>query len=209
MLGTGERLDNGSGFYGVFEESAIEHVELPSTLRKIEYGVFEKCKNLRGVVLPDGLEYLGKACFKDSALESVGLPPTLKTIEESAFYNCENLKSAEFSEGIEAISPLAFNKTAVENVTLPASLRTIAQGAFAECKSLKAVQFCEGLETLGTHQYAKNRKILPGVFEESSVEHVELPRTLKRIEYSVFEKCKNLKSINLPGGLEYVGEKCF
>ena len=92
----------------------------------MEYSTFTSCKNLRNIALPDGLEYLGKACFKDSALESIGLPPALKTIEESAFYQCESLKSVEFSEGLEVIDPLAFKKTAVESVTFPASLQTIA-----------------------------------------------------------------------------------
>lgn len=175
----------------------------------MEYSTFTSCKNLRNIALPDGLEYLGRACFKESALESIGLPPTLKTIDEKAFYQCGSLKSVEFSEGIETIGLLVFNKTALESVTLPASLRTIAQGAFAECKSLTVVQFSEGLETLGTHQYAKNRKILSGVFESSAAERVVLPHTLKRIEYCAFLGCKNLKGIILPERLEYIGDRCF
>ena len=45
-----------------------------------------------------------------------------------------------------------------------------------------------------------------GVFEGSALERVGLPSTLKRIEYNAFESCKNLKSINLPEMVEYVGE---
>ena len=32
---------------------------------------------------------------------------------------------------------------------------------------------------------------------------------LKRIEYNAFKNCKNLKSINLPDSLEYIGKQCF
>lgn len=71
------------------------------------------------------------------------------------------------------------------------------------------MKFSEGLETLGTHQYAKNRKILPGVFESSAAERVVLPHTLKRIEYCAFLGCKNLKDITLPDRLEYIGDGCF
>lgn len=41
------------------------------------------------------------------------------------------------------------------------------------------------------------------------MERVKLPRTLKRIEYGAFENCESLRSIDLPEGLEYVGEMCF
>lgn len=67
----------------------------------------------------------------------------------------------------------------------------------------------EGLEVLGVDEYTDDGGNWYGVFEDSSIEHVELPSTLKRMEYSVFENCKSLKSITLPGKLEYIGERCF
>ena len=42
VLGTG----NDSLCYGVFQHSAIESVQLPSTLRRIERDTFNDCKNL-------------------------------------------------------------------------------------------------------------------------------------------------------------------
>lgn len=64
----------------------------------------------------------------------------------------------------------------------------------------------EGLEVLGTNEYPDGDGMWYGVFACSSLESVELPSTLKRIEYNAFEDCKNLKSINLPEMVEYVGE---
>lgn len=90
----------------------------------------------------------------------------------------------------------------------PASLRTIWQASFYSCKNLKTVKFNEGLEVLGTDEYF-NDKSYYGVFEESSVERVKLPSTLKRIEYGAFEYCTNLKSIWLPDALEYIGKESF
>ena len=43
----------------------------------------------------------------------------------------------------------------------------------------------------------------------SALEVAELPSTLKRIERSAFESCKCLKSVQLPKGLEFIGEKAF
>ena len=57
---------------------------------------------------------------------------------------------------------------------------------------------------LGKDEY-HNGKELYGVFEGSAIEDLKLPTTLKRIEYSTFKSCKNLKRVNLAGKLEYIG----
>ena len=114
-----------------------------------------------------------------------------------------------FSEGLERINRFAFSETDLAGAVFPASLRTISQGAFSDCKSLKTVIFNEGLETLGTNEYADSDKLYQGVFENSALQNVELPVTLKRIEYSAFENCASLKNIVLPRKLEYVGKRCF
>ena len=62
---------------------------------------------------------------------------------------------------------------------------------------------------MGTDQYPEDGRMWCGVFEESTLESVRLPTTLKRIEYSTFEDCKNLKSIEFPNKLEYIGKRCF
>ena len=48
-----------------------------------------------------------------------------------------------------------------------------------------------------------------GVFEGRALENIFLPSTLTRIEYSAFSSCKDLKDINLPSSLEYIGKCCF
>lgn len=67
------------------------------------------------------------------------------------------------------------------------------------------MEFGEGLEVLGTDRYSDDGKRFCGVFEKSALESIKLPFTLKRIEYSVFKNCKNLKKISLPEGLEFIG----
>ena len=186
----------------------MEQIELPTTLKMIGYSAFKNCKNLKSIKLPDSLEHIGKGCFLGSALGSISIPPELKEIEEYTFYQCENLRTVRFSEELEKIGLCAFAGSGLESIELPASLSVVSQAVFAKCKSLKTVKFNEGLEVLGTNEYPPKNKTFKsyyGVFKESSVEHVELPRTLRRIEYSTFEDCKNLKSIRLPEKLEYIG----
>ena len=42
-----------------FQETGLECVSFPQSLRVLSQGSFAKCKNLRVVVLNDGLEVLG------------------------------------------------------------------------------------------------------------------------------------------------------
>ena len=63
MLGTDEYFGDDEQMCGVFEESALENIKLPSTLRRIEYSVFKSCKNLKSIDLPEKIEYIGKRCF--------------------------------------------------------------------------------------------------------------------------------------------------
>lgn len=85
----------------------------------------------------------------------------------------------------------------------------MAQGAFAKCQHLKSVRFGDGLVELGTDERPDDGEMYFGVFQESAVERVELPYTLRRIEYCAFKSCKSLKDIGLPASVEHIGELCF
>ena len=47
------------------------------------------------------------------------------------------------------------------------------------------------------------------VFKHSTIESIKLASTLKRIEAETFYNCRNLKSVEIPGGVEYIGRECF
>ena len=44
---------------------------------------------------------------------------------------------------------------------------------------------------------------------ESAFESITLPSTLKRIESETFMWCDNLRSVEIPNGVEYIGSECF
>ena len=67
----------------------------------------------------------------------------------------------------------------------------------------------EGLEVLGTDEYLADYEMWNGVFQRSTLESVTLPSTLKRIEYRAFAQCRNLRKVQLPEGLEFIGKGCF
>ena len=88
VLGTDEYLDDGKIRCGVFEATSVSSVELPSTLRRIEYNAFAATDELQSIKFPDSLEYIGDRCFLGSGLLKVQIPRVGIKVGDSAFNNC-------------------------------------------------------------------------------------------------------------------------
>ena len=141
MLGADEYPDDCKIRCGVFEKSALEHIELPSTLRRIEQNAFRECRSLKDVRLPDRLEYIGISSFSGSGLRNVTLPESVRTVSQGAFSECQGLRTAVLNEGLEILGSNeyaqenealdgVFQGSALRNVRLPTTLRRIWYSAF-------------------------------------------------------------------------------
>lgn len=190
---------------GVFQNSAVENVKLPKTLKRIEYKAFANCNNLKAIQLPKGLEYVGTLCFCNSGLEEIVFPQTVKTISASAFQSCKHLHQVKLNEGLEVLGgkwkdgeneyeSMTFVDAGIESVKIPSTLKVIEAQTFYKCKSLKCVEFSEGLDKIGV-----------AAFAESGIESIVLPSTTRTVCGSVFYKCEHLASVQLNEGLEKLG----
>ena len=132
----------------------------------------------------------------------------LRIIRAGAFRWCASLGEAGLPAGLAEIGVDAFRASGLESFVAPESLRVVGYGAFRDCRCLKRARLNEGLETLGEGDGSDERE-LRGVFEGSSLETVELPSTLRRIEIDAFANCRNLRSVQLPERLEMIGDRSF
>ena len=71
------------------------------------------------------------------------------------------------------------------------------------------MQLNEGLEKLGTKEIVYEEEHEGGVFNGAAIESIRLPSTLKRVEKETFSFCNNLKRVEIPNSVEYVGKECF
>ena len=140
---------------------------IPASVREIQTCAFYCCRNLTRVE------------FEQSG-------SLLKVIGREAFYGCRCLRTIDLPNGLEEIGLRVFRESGLESITMPSSVRTICQSAFCKCPNLKRVMLNEGLEVLGTDEYAPDGRPWCGVFQESGVESIEMPSTLRRIEYNAF-----------------------
>lgn len=63
VLGSDDQSETNSPYGGVFENSGIRSVTLPSTLKTIKGSAFKACKNLNTITLPPSTENIDAACF--------------------------------------------------------------------------------------------------------------------------------------------------
>ena len=192
----------------MFSESALESVELPSTLERIEYNAFCKCTNLANVceAKADKRAHQSSKC---SMSGSATFPESLRLIAHDAFAECESIKRITFPNKLESIGASCFSKCSFEEIVLPGSVKKVGAAAFENCEQLRSIQLNEGLKELGPRECIGNIEFEGEVFYGSGIESIKIPSTVKTIEPLSFVSCVNLRSVEFSEGLETIGAGAF
>ena len=162
-----------------------------------------------------------------------GLP--VKVIGEHAFVFTD-ITEIEIPEGIEKIDTEAFGGCErLQRVSLPSTLKDLGRGVFKGSEQLSEVVFPNGNEQYLVHEgilHKLSERTLvfcpPGLklkavevpfgteviadsafFQNSCLEYVGLPKTLKKIESSAFLFTNSLRIIRLPPYLEEIEPGVF
>ena len=139
------------------------------------------------------------AFYRQFSLASIILPEDITSIGIRAFFMNPVLSTIEIPDGVETIGDFAFGVcNSLQEVTIPASVYVIGNRAFYSCGNLSSVTFEEGnLNTIGDGAFSWSQLAwieIPdsvtsfgtSVFEHSTVGHVRLPSSLKKLPESTF-----------------------
>ena len=121
-----------------FVESAVEKINIPSTVTEIPYSSFYKSALYNndanyedGILYIDGCLIAAKTSLEGEVTVNVGT----RLIAGSAFTGCKNINHVTLPEGVTYIGCNAFNNcSALEQINFPASLNFIGDNAFLNCK---------------------------------------------------------------------------
>lgn len=109
----------------------------------------------------------------------------------------KRIKKIILPDNVEEIIEKTFSQMNFNEIILSKSLKVIGRKAFERCENLKYIEIPEGVRLIST-----------STFGESGIEHIKLPKSLKVIGYRAFSK-SNLKSIDIPEGVEDILEEAF
>lgn len=215
--------------------TGLTKVNLPDSLLSID-GAFSGCTNLATVTGGANVRYVGDSSFANcSKLKSFGsIGENLSVLEHNSFkgtawYNSQKdgvvyfknfaycykgtmPKNTQltFKEGTKAIvggfifgdleltprEVANFEPPVLTKVVIPKSCQYIGYYAFYGCESLKNI-------TLNGGELVER-----DAFQNNGCETITLPSTMRVVDDESFTG-KNLKTVNLNDGLQYIGEGAF
>jgi len=166
---------------GIFGKDTIT---VPSTYKGKKVTTLKQLQSqtIKKVIIEDGIEYIGGACFyEDIALEEVTLPNTLKEIGSSAFFSCNALTSINLPDSCEYLADscfkscvnltsintedvLSFGSSCFENtkittISLNNAITTIPASFAKGCSELNSVAFTTKLTSIGASAFEGCAKI--------------------------------------------------
>lgn len=182
------------GLAGTFFASDVEEVYLPSTMKSVGRLAFYRAKNLKKVVIPEGVESINEEAFAESGLKSIVLPKSIKIIYRRAFADSE-LTEIILPENLETLGEQAFlNCTNLKSIVIPGSISTMERGVFTGCTSLEKTVISEGITEISYDAFRGC----------SCLSDVQLPESLQSFGPASFNGCYSLKEIAIPDNINNV-----
>ena len=141
---------------------------------------------------------IGKKMFKDcTLLETVTIPSSITTIKESVFESCTALTEINIPDSVTELDKNAIKEcTSLKTLTLGNGITEIKDRQFNDSKKLNALETINigtGVKTIGKYAFASSPVTTINISESNKV--------LDTINEYAFEKCTNLKTINIPNNV--------
>lgn len=154
-------------------------------------------KDLKNVVIPNGVKSIGKEAFYNcSSLQSITIPNSVTSIGDWAFLRCSSLKSITIPDSVTSIGIDAFSYCkSLTSMVIPNSVTTVGFYIFHNCYNLKSVIISEGITSIESYAFSNCPHLTS----------ISIPNSVTEIEKHAFDNCK---SIIIHTNNEYVINYC-
>ncbi len=155
------------------------------------------------VVIPEGVEKIGKNAFLGLPIKSVVLPNGIIEIGDAAFRQCSELTTISLPNTLQSIKRYAFDKCIkLKDVILPETLSLLGDSCFANCKNISKIVIPPLIERVGIRAFSRCK----------SLREIRIQRGVKWIGESAFANCSSLATVYLPKSIQgfekYAFDEC-
>ncbi|MCH5237740.1 MAG: leucine-rich repeat domain-containing protein, partial [Muribaculaceae bacterium] len=202
---------------------SLESIEIPTSIKTIGYESFMGCSSLRSVIIPPSVINMDSKVFADcSSLEEINVAAENKNYSsiDGVLYNknqsqlilCPGAKeNIDIPQSVTTIKGDAFNGCRfMTDLFIPANISLIGKNAFSYNLSLQEINVADDNPVYASFDgilYDKKFRTLiqcPGARQQLDI----LP-TVIDIDYSAFNNCVNLTSVNIPPSVVSIGDNAF
>ncbi|MBQ8828016.1 MAG: leucine-rich repeat domain-containing protein [Clostridia bacterium] len=189
----------GIGKEAFYNNTALQTVELPLSLKYIDTAAFCYCTNLEINTLPDGLVYVGSRAFNfcESIVE-MDFPDGVTYIGEHVL-SSTNVANIDIPLSMDYVPVGLYYNTKISDVKIPEHVTRIDASAFANCSLVEKLVITSNVIEMNDRAFAYNHNLTTIVIEEG----------LTALSYGVFAGCLKLESITIPESVVSVGNGSF
>lgn len=203
-----------------FTNTSIRFIDFPTKLKTIGDNAFDDRLLTGPLVLPEGLDSIGKEAFQKNYITEVTIPESVRAIGQSAFYDNQSLKSVTLNNRMETINRSLFNYCKKLTVVHGGkNVKIVNQSAFRNCDSLRSIKDvapvtidreafynCQKLESLN---FSRIKSIGYNSFYQCyGLKEADLT-TLTSIANSSFIACTGLKKVTFGNGITTIKSDAF
>ena len=187
----------------------LKRVVIPASVRRISKEAFERCRNLREVVVLGNLEDIYYDAFSGCDDITLILPnreicgKMKQSWKENFSTICileDPLTDAVIEDGETEIPDSMYARLGdLKKVTIPNTVTKIGMNAFLSCRKLELSELPDNITSIGMSAFANC----------TSISELKLPGKLEEINDSAFLNCSEIKKITIPASVRFIGPLAF
>ena len=197
----------------------IQRIVIPGTIKSIPSYGFYQCTNLSEVVFNEGLETIGMYAFDSCKLKKINFPSTLTTIEQCAFESNKSISYVFIPATVETVGQYAFYSLNSASVICVGHTSTSTFGSYWNSSSTVytcSTKVVEGEDfTYVVRRVSGNDNVIIFKLSDaaSQLQSYAFPTQIEgisdvRIGQSLYRNNVNIRSLDLTG-ITRIGDQAF
>ncbi len=151
---------NGKKVYGIADRAfhgirELKSVVISDGIEKIGKNAFAECTLIESLLIGNSVSEIGEYAFDQLvSISTLEIPDSVVSVGAYAFRNCCRAKTVRIGEGVVTIGDHAFEQcNSFTELVIPDSVESIGESAFYDCTLLHSVTLGRGLKTVGTSAF--------------------------------------------------------